>query len=213
MSTDPVAHPIDAFAMRVVKLSTTLGAMALAACAIHPPPPPPPVVREVVRVEEVRVPDISPADAAGRLLLSWNDELRGMSNEALTQEIARLGSSGTASVNDAMRLAVALGYSRNPGDIARALQLLDGIQQSPSATGAAFDWRPWAKWMSTRYQIDRRLEEQVDKQAQQLRDGQRRIDQLNQTVEALKDIERRLAPRAGSTTANTPSSNDEGRKR
>ncbi|HSI61268.1 MAG TPA: hypothetical protein VLA16_27165 [Ideonella sp.] len=182
---------------------------ALAACDTLPPQAvaAAPVVREVkvpveVRVE-VPVPTVLPADAAGRQLLVWQDGLRAMNTDALNQELARLsdalpnGAAATAPVQ-AMHLALALGLSRNAGDLSRGIGLLDQVQRNTSAEAQA--WYGWARLLSSRYQEQRRLEEQVERQAQQLRDGQKQRDQLNEKLDALRAIERSLTrpPSAGS---------------
>lgn len=226
------------------------GLTALAGCGLLQPQ-----VRHVVQVREVAVsvpvpvPTASPADAAGRQLLAWSDELKAWPSEALVQEAARLGD-GSASAANGMRLALVLGLTRHPGDLNRAVQVLDALvrrAQAPAAltlmapaassspapaaaaapvsaassasTGPAtsvadavasvsalplrtpmpetvYDWTPWARWLQARYQIERRMEEQIERQAAQLREGQRKQDQLNEKLEALKAIERQLvAPR------------------
>lgn len=167
----------------------------LAGCTT-PPPPSPPLLREVVQLREVRVPEVSPVDLAGRQVLAWSEELRSMPADAVAQEIARLGD-GSATPATGMRLALALMHVRNPGDLPRAQHVLEALQAAPAAAGPQMDWRPWARWLVARLQQERRQEEQIERQAQQLREGQRRLEQANQTLEALKAIERRLAPRQG----------------
>jgi len=50
-----------------------------------------------------------------------------------------------------------------------------------------------ARTLAARYVEQRRVEDDRDRQAQQLRDSQRRIDQLNDRIEALRAIERSFA--------------------
>lgn len=160
-----------------------------------------PEVREVVHVREVTVPMsvpvVGPLDAAGRQLLAWSDELRAMPAEGLAQEAARLGD-GKASASASMRLALLLGQARNPGDLARALTLLEGVLRDGAGLADAeptLDWQPWARWLLSRYQAERRLEDQLERQTTQLRESLRRQEQLKEKLEALKAIERQLAPR------------------
>lgn len=194
-----------------------------------------PQVRHVVQVREVEVPvsvpvpTASPVDAAGRQVLAWSEELRALPTDALVQEAARLGD-GSVSAASGMRLALVLGLTRNPGDLNRAQQVLEGVLRRaaapapaeaavasvPAPTGAAsasvadavasvsalplqapmpdpvLDWAPWARWLQARYQFERRMEDQIERQAAQLREGQRKQDQLNEKLEALKAIERQL---------------------
>lgn len=178
----------------------------MAGCESTPPAPTPtpaPVIREVRVPVEVRiatpVPSVEPADASGRQLLAWMDALRPMAPDALAAEIARLGEGGTGTPAQAMHLALALGQSRNAGDAARAYGLLDQIIRSTAPDAAP--WQGWARLLAPRFQEQRRLEEQVERQAAQLRDGQRQRDQLNEKIEALRAIERSLTrpPSAGSS--------------
>ena len=50
--------------------------------------------------------------------------------------------------------------------------------------------QPLARLLASRYLEQRRVEDDRDRQVQQLRDAQRRIDQLNDRIEALRAIER-----------------------
>lgn len=137
----------------------------------------------------VRIPEVSPADQAARDFLDYNERLRLMPKGDLPKELARLdppvGAAGT------LQLALALGQTRNPPDTARALALLEALLRS--ADPAAAPWQPLARMLAGRFAEQRRVEEQAERQAQQLRDGQRRIDQLNHQLEALKAIERSLS--------------------
>jgi hypothetical protein len=73
--------------------------------------------------------------------------------------------------------------------------LLDNLQRSPHPE--APNYLPVARLLSARIAEQRRLEETLDKQAQQARDNQRRLDQANEKLEALKAIERSLVTRPG----------------
>jgi hypothetical protein len=138
-------------------------------------------------------------DTAGRQMLGWMESLRVLTPDALAGEIIRLGDGGTGTPAQAVHLAVALGYSRNAGDAGRAFNLLDQVIRSSSPDAAP--WQGWARLLAPRFQEQRRLEEQVERQAAQLRDGQRQRDQLNEKIEALRAIERSLTrpPAAGSS--------------
>jgi len=75
--------------------------------------------------------------------------------------------------------------------LARAVSLLQRVNANPSAD--ALPLQPLARTLAARYAEQRKVEEDRDKQAQQLRDSQRRIDQLNDRIEALRAIERSFA--------------------
>ena len=169
------------------------GLMLVGACAQRPGPSGSagavperlPTTVEVI----VRIPEVSPADQAARDFLDYNERLRLMPRGDLPKELARLdppvGPAGT------LQLALALGQTRNPPDTARALALLEAFLRSTDP--AAAPWQPLARLLVGRYTEQRRVEDQSERQAQQLRDSQRRIDQLNHQLEALKAIERSLS--------------------
>ncbi|RVU45282.1 hypothetical protein EOE66_14175 [Rubrivivax rivuli] len=84
------------------------------------------------------------------------------------------------------------------GDLARAAALLEPHAKTPGP------WRAVAQLLLARVQEQRRLEDQIDKQGQQLREQQRRIDQLASQLEALKAIERSLNNPRPATPAPAP---------
>lgn len=180
--------------------SLALGvAVGLGACA------PTPQVTEVrpvpmpVRVEvPVAVPVVESTDAVARRFAAYHDRVRTLSPAELQQEVARIGDPG-ASVAATMELATVLGYTRSNGDMARALGLLESLLRAPAPEAA--EWLPWARLLRSRYAEQRRAEENAERQAQQLRDTQRRLEQAQQQLEALKAIERSLTQRPGSPAA------------
>lgn len=87
-----------------------------------------------------------------------------------------------------MRKALSLG--RSSAELAQAAAQLDVIATSTDA--AAEPLKPLAALMSARLAEQRRLQDSLDKLNQQLRDSQRRNDQLNEKLEALKAIEQTL---------------------
>ena len=129
--------------------------------------------------------------------------MRTLGSAELVKEIVRL-SEGPPSPATTMEMALGLGLTRNPGDLARAIGLLDPIARSNSPELAL--WQPWARMLLSRYAEQRRTEDQLERQNQQLRDQQRRIDQLNNQVEALKAIERSLNNRAPAAVVPAPAS-------
>ncbi len=82
----------------------------------------------------------------------------------------------------------------------RALALLEPLAR-PNAPAP---WQALARLLQSRFAEQRRLEEQLDKQNQQLRDQQRRIEQLGSQLEALKAIERSLTTRPAVPAAPAP---------
>jgi hypothetical protein len=183
--------------MAVLVIVIVIGLAGCAAPLPDPPPlaaaPPPPLLQcpaaPVAPVCAPASPD--PADAAIRQVMTYQDRARQLPPSELAREVARLGNpTDPAGI---LELATVLGHSRGNGDIARALSVLEPLLRSTAPEAAP--WQGPARWLSTRYGEQRRLEEQVERQAQQLRDGQRRIEQLTQQLEALKAIERSLNAR------------------
>ena len=155
--------------------------------------PPLPEVTEARQVKvPVRVAVVEPSDAVARHFISYHERVRTMSTAELQQEVQRIGDPAT-SFKGTMELCVVLGFTRTPTDVQRAIGLLDNLLRSPAPEAA--DWLPWARLLRARYGEQRRVEDQLDKQNQVLRDTQRRLDQVNQQLEAVKAIERTLTPR------------------
>ena len=185
--------------------SLTLGGAALlgltlVACVQVPVAAPPPTASVVTPAEPAPAPRFitimpapqapDPADVAARRLLSFHDALRNLPPSELPREQARLAASGTA--DDTLALAMLLAQTRQPGDLARALVLLDPLLRDDPAHAAH---SALARLLHARLTEQRRLEEQTERQAQQLREQQRRLDQLNQQLDALRAIERSLGSR------------------
>ena len=99
--------------------------------------------------------------------------------------------------------ALTLAQSRNPADLTRALALLEPLARNPSPEQQP--WQPMARLLINRINDQRRLEEQLERQATQLRDSQKTVQQLNEKLEALKAIERSLTQRAAPPPAPPPS--------
>ena len=195
-----------------VRRSSFAGAMTvpfvllLAACASQPKPPaeadalpPPPVVPRVMPVEaEPKAPATQPAASLFTTMLqgpvssmlSYADKVRPLSGADLSAEIARVGDPGDSPTAQ-MQVALLLSQTRVPADLARALGLLQRVISNPAPEAQAL--QPLARALAARYVEQRRVEDDRDKQVQQLRDSQRRIDQLNDRIEALRAIERSFA--------------------
>ena len=88
-----------------------------------------------------------------------------------------------------LRKALALSQGRSSADLAQAAAQLDVIA---SDAQAAEPLKPLATLLSARLADQRRLQENVDRLTLQLRDSQRRNEQLNEKLEALKAIEQTL---------------------
>lgn len=122
-------------------------------------------------------------------MLAYAERLRQLQPAELTQEIARLGDVKTPP--EQLQLSLALSQLRQLPELVKAQELLARVISNPG--GAAL--HPLARLLASRYTELRRFEEQINQQAQQIRDTQRRLDQTNERLEALKAIERSLVNR------------------
>lgn len=176
-------------------LPPVLAGLLLAACTLNSPlpddpapaPAPPPVV------EKVAAPP-PPPDEVGPLL-GYHQALRRMSQGELIKELSGLGQQARGP-RVALQMGMALMLTRGGGDLARAQALLDSVASSAEPEAAPF--RPLAQLLSSNCAEMRRLYDHADRLAAQQKDSQRRIDQLNDTLEALKAIERTLPVRPAS---------------
>lgn len=109
-----------------------------------------------------------------------------------------------------MQRAMLLGLLHGSGDLARAQAILDGILKS---NDAASDYlKPAAHFLTGHNAELRRFDEVIEKQNQQLKEVQRRADQLAQKLEDIKTIERQLPSRPrnplGSSAASAASGSE-----
>ncbi|AFU47651.1 hypothetical protein C380_19785 [Acidovorax sp. KKS102] len=177
----------------------------LAGCATtaHPPAPSkPPPVAMIIAVPVAPAIEVGATEARGTetdsnapiaLLLAQTDRVLKLPPAELAREIARLSEAEDATADTPLLLATALAQTRQAVDTARALGL---VQRVLGNTGAAAQpLHPLARLLEARLLQQRRLEDQLDRQAQQLRDSQRRNDQLSERLEAVRAIERSLSTR------------------
>lgn len=133
------------------------------------------------------------------VVLAYADRIRGVPAAELAQEITRLTDGGDSATR-LMQLALALAQSRTGGNGVRAQALLQRVlgQNDPDALAL----HPLARLLSAQLADARRADELNERQGQQLRDAQRRIDHLNDRLEALRAIERSVPSRpAGPASA------------
>ena len=195
-----LATPVAALAMVLTGCATVKPesvpapqpAPAISTAEVVTPAPAPAPVPEVVAEEAAAAspattaPEPRPASVVSQLL-AYSTRVASLNGSELSGEIARLTPLQDESIQRQLELALALGQTRQPVDTARALGL---VQRALSQTG-----------LETRFLNTRRLEDLVDRQAQQLRDAQRRNDQLNERLEAMRAIERSLNARPGAPAA------------
>lgn len=171
-----------------------------AATVVETPAPPEPEVNEPVsKPKKIFV--VDPA----ALVLAQADRTLRLSPQDLAKEIARLTELEEAAVENPLLLAVALAQTRQPVDTARAQGLV--LRVLGNSTPAAQALHPLARLLESRLLQQRRLEDQIDRQNQQLREAQRRNEQLNERLEAVRAIERSLTTRPAPAPASPASSN------
>ena len=198
-------HPL------ALRLLLAACAAAAAGCTSVKPvePPPAPAVIIVTPPPAPAAPAPAPVaqqpppPAAAVLALDYADRLRAMTVPALAQEIARLGEPGAAPERQ-LQLAMALALTRVPSDLQRAQALLQRVLENGG--DEARPLHPLARLLAAQYGEQRRADEATERQAQQLRDAQRRIDQLNDRLEAVRAIERSLStrPSGGASAPRSP---------
>jgi uncharacterized coiled-coil protein SlyX len=143
----------------------------------------------------------APAEAdAVTPLLAYADRLRGLPGAELAQEITRLGNA--VSAGDQLRLALTLSQTRQLPDLVRAQELLQRALANNSEEARPL--HALARLLAARFAEQRRAEEQLDRQNQQLRDLQRRLEQTQDKLDALKEIERSLSSRPAAAPASSP---------
>lgn len=136
----------------------------------------------------------SPAET----VLAYAERIRNLQPSELAQEISSLGDPQDSPLRQ-MQLAIALGVARTPASYARAQALLQRVLAQNHAPAQAL--HPLARMLLAQQAETRRLEEQLERQTQQAKDAHRRIDQLNDRLEALRAVERSLLRPAATVSA------------
>ena len=142
------------------------------------------------------------ANEAAVQMLAYADRIRSMSSTELGQEAARLGNPYQPASQ--LQLALVLAQLRQTPELIRAQEVLTRLLTNPDAQAVTL--HPLARLLAARYGEQRRLEDLLDKQTQQTREVQRRLDQTNERLEALKAIERSLTSRPPVPAALAPAS-------
>lgn len=152
-------------------------------CQTPPPAPPPETPLPVTACPEPAPP---PQADELRAVLAYARELRlrGVGEPTPATDV----SAGVAA--QAMRRALLLSQGRGSAELTQAAAQLDIVAAATEPQAAAL--KPLAELLAGRIAEQRRLQESLDKLGQQLRDSQRRNDQLNEKLEALKAIEQTL---------------------
>ena len=162
-----------------------LCAMLLAACAATPVKQTPVLVQTPPRV--ILVPDPSVAE-----LLAYHASVRLMTPSELAKAQQDMAAADASAKNN-LRRAMLAATVHGTGDLVRAQALLEPIIQSTGKDEQML--APLAQLLAAHYAETRRQDEAIEKLNGQLRDAQRRNDQLNEKLEGLKNIERSLSVR------------------
>lgn len=91
--------------------------------------------------------------------------------------------------------ALQLGQGRSAAEQAQATAQLEALANATDPEAEPL--KPLVALLSTRLAEQKRLQDNLDKLNQQLRDSQRRNEQLNEKLEALKAIEQTLPAKPG----------------
>lgn len=142
----------------------------------------------------------APASEGPLQALAYADRVRTLSAAELGQEVARLNHPVVPV--DQLQLALVLSQLRQTPELIRAQELLTRLLANTDAQAQAL--HPLARLLAARYGEQRRLEDLLDKQTQQTRDAQRRLEQTHERLEALKAIERSLISRPHTPAAQAP---------
>lgn len=92
-----------------------------------------------------------------------------------------------------MRMAMLLGHPRVQQDLGKAISLLDGVLKSNEPIALPF--HPLARALADNYAERAKLDGQLEKQGQNLKESQRKAMELQEKLDSLADIERTLTPR------------------
>lgn len=188
---------------RLVFCAALAACLAAAGCTLPRQAPAQTVIIEPVPASAA--PATATAPTAGDTvaqLLQHADRVRGLQGAELAQEIARLNDPGAPA--DQLRLAMALSQTRQLYDLVRAQELLQRVLANP--TQEARELHVLARLLVARYAEQRRLEDQLERQNQQVRELQRRLGDTQDKLDALREIERSLTSRPPAAPASAPNS-------
>lgn len=170
----------EAAAQNALRAAEARAVAESAASAASSPVPPPPAA--------------PPAPDAVTRVLAYAERVRTMPPIELNQELARLAA--PAEVNapaSQVQLSLVLSQLRQLPELIRGQELLAKVLANGGTDAQPL--HPLARLLAFRYGEQRRIEDQLEKERQQTREVQRRLDQTNERLEALKAIERSLTTR------------------
>lgn len=122
-------------------------------------------------------------------LLAYNAQLRKMTPAELARELQRLNTYPVGPATN-VRRAMALSLTRDAIDLAKAEAQLWNVMADRSVEAEKL--KPLVQLLVGHYSDLRRVADVAEKSSVQLKEAQRKVDQLNDKLEALKNIERTL---------------------
>jgi hypothetical protein len=122
-------------------------------------------------------------------LLAYNAQLRKMAPAELARELQRLNGYPAGPTTN-VRRAMALSQTHDAIDLAKAEAQLWNVMADNSVEAEKL--KPLVQLLLGHYADLRRLADSAEKSAVQSKEAQRKVDQLNDKLEALKNIERSL---------------------
>ncbi|PRC93302.1 hypothetical protein [Solimicrobium silvestre] len=164
-------------------------------------PPTSEVIVPSVPTSPVIAPVAAPVHTEIDDLLAYYQSNHQMSQTELLKNLVDLNSALKSPHSD-LQKAIILGCLRGPVELSRATVLLDGIIKSSDPQAQRL--LPLATLLYANYSEWRRLDDALDKQNQQLKEAQRRADQLSQKLEDLKAIEQQLPSRPHASNESRP---------
>ena len=119
-------------------------------------------------------------------LLDYHQRLQRMSSQELIRERSALASVPPAPPVQ-LRQAMLFGQARGPSDPAKASALLNNLLKS--STPEAAELHSLARILAAHYQERIKLESQNERLVQQVKDSQRKNDELQEKLNAMAEIE------------------------
>ncbi len=175
--------PERCFRKTAFTTSATLLVILLGACSTVPPTvvAPPAIVAPVAVSENSNV-----------VALNYYQILQRMTPAQISRERAQLAALPPTSINQ-VRMAMVLGLAHGQQELTKALGLLDGVLKSTELDAVSL--HPLARLLAENYGERQKLEAQVEKQEQQLKESRRKAAELQEKIDELADIERTLPQR------------------
>jgi len=122
-------------------------------------------------------------------LLAYNALLRKMPAPELARELQRLHGF-PASPSNRVRKAMVLAMTRDPIDLTKAEAQLWNVMADNSVEAEKL--KPLVQLLVGNYADQRRLADNAERSSNQAREAQRKVEELRDKLEALKNIERSL---------------------